>query len=70
MNARPLKNEEEKQKERIEVKCTTKEKEEIIALSNAHGFRQHSTFMRLASLGMIQIDRSRIESRKTKKKPE
>jgi len=67
MNARPFKNKEEKQTERIEVKCTVKEKDEIIALSNAFGIKQHSVFMRLASLGYIDVDRSKIEQEKKKK---
>jgi hypothetical protein len=62
MNPRPLKTEEQKQTARLEFKCTEKEKEEIIALSEAHGFHQYSTFVRLASLGKLPVDRNKIAS--------
>ena len=64
MNPRPKKAEEKKLTARFEVKYTEKEREEIIALSEAHGYNQYSTFIRHASLGHIQVDRSKIEKKK------
>jgi hypothetical protein len=64
MNARPVKTPEERQTSRMGFTCTKEEEKEIKALAKAHGINQHGAFMRLASLGRIQVDRSLIEKKK------
>ena len=54
------KTDDEKQTSRIGFTCTKDEEATIRALAKAHGINQHSVFVRLASLGIIQVDRSKI----------
>ena len=54
------KNEDEKQTARFGFTCTEAEAKEIRALAKAHGISQHSVFIRLACLGIIPVDRSKI----------
>jgi hypothetical protein len=64
MNPRPLKKPEERQSSTVAFTCTKDEVTELKALAKAHGFNQHTVFARLASLGRIQVDRSKIEKKK------
>jgi hypothetical protein len=63
MNARPRKQKNDIQSSRVVFTCTKAEEKEIRALAKAHGFNQHSVFARLACLGRIQIDRTKIENK-------
>jgi hypothetical protein len=64
MNPRPVKKPEDRQTELIQFSCTKKEKAEIQALAKQHGINQYTVFVRLASLGRIQVNRSLIEKKK------
>jgi len=68
MNPRPTKKPEDRQSELIQFSCTKSEKAEILALAKEHGINQHTVFVRLASLGRIQVDRSKIEGKINEKK--
>jgi hypothetical protein len=67
MAPRPLKKVEQLQTARFDVRCTEEEKAEIIELSETYGYYQYSMFIRLASLGKIQVDRSRLGKNKKEK---
>jgi len=54
------KADDKRQTSRIGFTCTQEEEATIRALAEAHGINQHSVFVRLASLGIIQVDRSKI----------
>ena len=54
------KMDEKKQTARFGFTCTEAEAKEIRALAEAHGINQHSVFLRLAGLGIIRVDRSKI----------
>ena len=62
--ARPFKDEEDRQTEVVQFKCTKQEKKEVIALAKAHGINQFSVFCRLASLGIVQVDRTKLDKKK------
>ena len=64
MNPRPKKLPSELQSSVLRFSCTEAEEKEIRALAKAHGFNQYGTFVRLATLGKIQVDRSLIEKKK------
>ena len=66
MNPRPTKKPEDKQVASMRIGCTKEELAEVKALAKEHGISQYTVYVRLAALGIIQVDRSKIEKKKKK----
>jgi len=62
--AKPKKDGDDKNMIRITFTCTEAEKRKIKKLAKAHGIFQFSVFCRLAALGIIKVDRTKIEKKK------
>ena len=57
---RQQKSEDKRQTERFGFTCTAAEAKTIRTLAEAHGINQHGVFIRLAALGILPVDRSKV----------
>ncbi len=63
MNARPAKDEQDKQKKQMAFWCTEDEQNDIERMAKAQGYSKKSDYMRRVCLGYETADRSCLEEK-------